>query len=625
MLILVISASDLLAQKKVDKRAKSKRQTDVELLERARSVKTKSPTEAIRLLEQSLNYSRKRKDQGVQGEAYILLGEIYEQIDQKELALQRYEQALDFLNSKKDGNEKASVYQKMGQIYLTRKNDKAAEQYFNNCIEWSYDKKLSLLCEEGLADVKLLRGDIQASASQLDSLEQNNTLDSIARARLEARRSQIYVQQKDLGKASEALQNSINSLPSNQEVDKTDYAPIEKAQQALLDDEELSSTEKIAVRSKLASNPKPTDANTAPVEENLKIAELYESEDNLAEAEKYVERSKALINKNTNAAVAADVYKKSSEYNQRKGQMDLALNDLEQYIQAKEAALNELENNLKDQIEIVKGQKQIDVSQRDYSIEEKDRALLGNQVWTQQLIIGFLSLLLLGSLVYFYFLYKNVREKRRANQLLLLKSLRTQMNPHFIFNALNSVNNFIAKNDEKAANKFLSEFSNLMRKVLDYSQKDFIAFEEEMELNELYLKLEHFRFREKFDYNFQNNAKEYSYNLDVPPMLIQPFIENAIWHGLRYKEDKGQLDISIDERQKDLVITIKDNGIGREKSKALKTKNQKKYKSTGLENVSKRMALFNEIYGKNYEVKISNLNEIAEDKGTVVEIKIPVS
>ena len=84
------------------------------------------------------------------------------------------------------------------------------------------------------------------------------------------------------------------------------------------------------------------------------------------------------------------------------------------------------------------------------------------------------------------------------------------MNPHFIFNALNSVNNFIAKNDEKSANKFLSEFSRLMRKVLDYSQKDFISFEEEMELNELYLKLEHFRFRDKFNYTFSNNAKKHS-------------------------------------------------------------------------------------------------------------------
>ncbi|MEZ4931952.1 MAG: histidine kinase [Saprospiraceae bacterium] len=167
-------------------------------------------------------------------------------------------------------------------------------------------------------------------------------------------------------------------------------------------------------------------------------------------------------------------------------------------------------------------------------------------------------------------------------------------------------------------------FSRLMRKVLDHSQKDFIAFEEEIELNELYLKLEHFRFRDKFDYEFQNKVKNKSFDLEIPPMLIQPFVENAVWHGLRYKEEKGYLKIQIDEVEKHLVVTIEDNGIGREKSKALKTKNQKKYKSTGLENVSKRIALINNIYQKNYEINVQDSNENSADKGTLVQIKIPV-
>ena len=110
-----------------------------------------------------------------------------------------------------------------------------------------------------------------------------------------------------------------------------------------------------------------------------------------------------------------------------------------------------------------------------------------------------------------------------------------------------------------------------MRKVLDYSQKDFISFEEEMELNELYLKLEHFRFRDKFDFAFENNISEYGYNIEVPPMLIQPFIENAVWHGLRYKEGKGRLNVKIHEDANVLIVTIQDNGIGRKKSRALKT------------------------------------------------------
>src|SRR5204862_3297001 len=102
-----------------------------------------------------------------------------------------------------------------------------------------------------------------------------------------------------------------------------------------------------------------------------------------------------------------------------------------------------------------------------------------------------------------YFIYKNAQASKVANQLLALKSLRSQMNPHFIFNALNSVNHFIAQQDERTANKFLSEFSQLMRLVLENSQEDFIPLNKEQEILSLYLKLEHYRFRDKFDYHVE--------------------------------------------------------------------------------------------------------------------------
>ena len=240
-------------------------------------------------------------------------------------------------------------------------------------------------------------------------------------------------------------------------------------------------------------------------------------------------------------------------------------------------------------------------------------------------LVFYLLLLLLAAVAAFYFIMKNVKARRKANQLLYLKSLRNQMNPHFIFNALNSVNNFIAKNDERAANKFLTDFSKLMRMVLDYSQKDFVSFEEEFQLIELYLKLEHLRFRDKFDYTIEKDATIKAVDIDIPPMLIQPFLENAIWHGLRYKEEKGQLLFSIKQETDNLIIGIQDNGIGRAKSKLLKTKNQQKYKSTGLNNVQKRIALINEIYGKNYTLNINDLVTDSIDSGTIIEICIPLN
>ncbi len=618
--MLLIFAGSVYGQKKF----KGKRQTSASLIQQAREVMEKSPPEAIRLVEKAINIASKKEKRQVEGEAYVLLGNIYEQIGQNELALQRYQQAMSRVGNKKDSNPKAIIYERMGQLFLTLENDKQAENSFQLCIDLSYDKSLTLKCEEGLTDVKLFQKNNEEVVAVLDSIASKYELDSIEIARLEARKSQAYTQQKDFSKANEYYNNSINVLPKNKEISKEDYKSIKKAKDDLLDSEELSISEELVIRENVATNTGYTYSNDAQVSENLKLAEIFEAENNLPEAERYIGVSKDLITPGTDAAISAEVYKKSSELNQRAGKISAALSDVEKYKVAKEKSILELENDLKQQIEIVKGQKQIDVSQKDYDLNEKDQELMESQLHTQKIIIGLLSLVLIGSLIFFYFLYKNVREKRKANQKLLLKSLRTQMNPHFIFNALNSVNNFIAKNDEKAANKFLADFSRLMRKVLDYSQKDFITFEEEIELNELYLKLEHFRFRDKFNYTFENNAKQYGYSQEVPPMLVQPFIENAVWHGLRYKEGEGHLDVSINEASDHLSIIIKDDGIGRKKSKALKTDNQKKYKSTGLENVSKRIALINDLYDKNYEIKVSDLNSTIEDTGTIVEIKIPI-
>ncbi len=622
LLFIAFSCTIYGQENEQNKSSKFKRDRGPTLLEQASKVKDRSPTKAVKLVEQAVLQAAKQKDWQTEGEAYVLLANIYEDIDQKALAIQRYEQALNVLGNSKNLSQTASIHQRMGQLFLNLNDDLRAESSFRLCLEYGIENDLRLKCEEGLADVELLRGNVTGSITQLDFVSENYQLDSISNARVEARRSQAYVQQNDYSKASESFYNSVNTLPKNQKLDREDYAPIEKAQEELLNFKDIDNADKLAVQNSVISNAIPDDVF---LKENLKIAELYEAENNLPEAEKFIAASKNAILENSDAETVANVYKKSSEINQKKGRFGAALDDLEKYISAKERAIQKLEGDLKQQVDIVKGQKELDERKQLFYLEEKERELFQSQLKAQKIIIGFLCLMLLASVIYFYFLFKNIKSKRRANQMLLLKSLRTQMNPHFIFNALNSVNNFIAKNDEKAANKFLSEFSRLMRKVLDYSQNDFIPFSEEIELNELYLKLEHFRFRDKFDYRFQNEVQLHGYDLEVPPMLIQPFIENAVWHGLRYKENRGQLDVLVREDGNNIIITIQDNGIGREKSKALKTENQKTYKSTGLDNVSKRVALVNEIYHKNYEINVRDLNSQAEDAGTFVQIKIPIS
>ena len=183
----------------------------------------------------------------------------------------------------------------------------------------------------------------------------------------------------------------------------------------------------------------------------------------------------------------------------------------------------------------------------------------------QRLIIYALLAGLILLLFSLFWMLKSNRQRRLANNLLALKSLRTQMNPHFIFNALNSVNSFIAQNDERTANRYLTDFSTLMRSVLENSEEDFILLDKEIELLELYLKLEHSRFKDKFDYELVvDDAIEQSQFL-IPPMLLQPYVENAVWHGLRYKKEKGFLKVQLIKIDEETIqIEISDNGIGRE-------------------------------------------------------------
>lgn len=211
------------------------------------------------------------------------------------------------------------------------------------------------------------------------------------------------------------------------------------------------------------------------------------------------------------------------------------------------------------------------------------------------------------------------QSRKRANKLLQLKSLRTQMNPHFIFNSLNSVNNFISKNDERSANKYISDFSKLMRKVLEYSQEDMISLDIEIEIIKLYLKLEHSRFKDKFDFEFRIDPNIDLSEISIPPMILQPFIENSIWHGLRYKPEKGMLVVKIEDKTSYLLIKISDDGIGRIKSSELKTKHQKNHKSTALKNIENRLTFIKQLYKTDLEISITNGKD---NMGTVVNIKI---
>ena len=193
-----------------------------------------------------------------------------------------------------------------------------------------------------------------------------------------------------------------------------------------------------------------------------------------------------------------------------------------------------------------------------------------------------------------------------------MQALRAQMNPHFIFNCLSSINRFILKTDTEAASNYLTKFSRLIRMVLNNSKKTFISLEDELEMLCLYLDMEKLRFKDSFDYRITFINSIDTGNVFVPPLLLQPFAENAIWHGLMHREGQGLLEIELSMDNKILTCVITDNGVGRNKASEIKSKSIEKQKSMGLQITKERLALHN----KNHDAQtFFNIEDLTDNEG----------
>jgi len=203
-------------------------------------------------------------------------------------------------------------------------------------------------------------------------------------------------------------------------------------------------------------------------------------------------------------------------------------------------------------------------------------------------------------------------------------ALRSQMNPHFIFNSLNSLQQYVFAGDAIEANHFITNFSSLIRQTLYISGKKFITLDEEIQYLESYLTLERAKYENVF--NFQiNTGENVSENILVPPLILQPFIENSIRHGiLNLKKESGKILINFWVENNSLVCVIEDNGIGRENAMRLKTNQVNSHRSKGMELVQKRIENLNSIYSVNITVSFEDVLE--KDKtGTHVKIQLPLN
>ncbi len=203
-----------------------------------------------------------------------------------------------------------------------------------------------------------------------------------------------------------------------------------------------------------------------------------------------------------------------------------------------------------------------------------------------------------------------------------LQSLRAQLNPHFMFNSLNAIQDLILKEDNHRSHLYLSRFSKLLRMMLDNANQPFVSVKHELEFLELYLSLENLRLPD-LQFTIEKDARVNAEERMVPNMMLQPYIENAIWHGLSHKKGEKKLEVRIHENGSATEFEIEDNGIGRKKATEIKELYRKGHLSKGMELLSKRFNLLSSEYGEAIHTSVIDLENNGEAAGTLVKIEVP--
>jgi tetratricopeptide (TPR) repeat protein/anti-sigma regulatory factor (Ser/Thr protein kinase) len=603
-------------------------------LDSARQFVAISADKSILQIEMALKtINSKRGNASKLAVAYDVLGDVYIRVKQYDLAASNY--SISLTNKKSD-----LVSLKLAKAYALNNEIGKSSSIFSDLLSRKIplDSKVDVF--EGLGDnlkKQMQYDNALANYKNALTLASENEINSRIPV-LNSKIGAIYALQGNSSAAEDYFDNSIESVRkdslnkrvfitnsvANQYRDQQNFdreIELKKGNLRILEEAEISEI-----------SGEVGDDKITVQQLNLDIGNAYAKKRSYDKALNYLEKSKEDAEKVSDVETKKEAVKQLSEVYNSVGDFPKALNSYQEYVGLVDILYQKKEQEIKAAIELSK-----DLAEKQHRINslEKDRNLLESSYLLSEAeqkitienykrqrtiiysLIGGLLLLILT----LYFMYKSNMQRKVSNNLLALKSLRSQMNPHFIFNALNSVNSFIAKNDERSANRYLSDFSTLMRSVLDNSEKDFLPLSEEIELLELYIKLEHSRFKDKFDYEIEIDKFIDIDAYKIPPMLLQPYVENAVWHGLRYKKNKGILKVLISEKNdQHIEIEISDNGIGRRKSKELKTEHQKNQESKGMANIRKRIAILNAMYSDKINVKIEDINE--DNSGTKVKLTL---
>ena len=631
--------------------------------------------ESSRYLFSSLKYYESVKDDAGRAIAYTSLGNLYADQSNYDEALKYFQSALDLNQKIKDKKGIADVLSNVGYVYLKKGqyNESLATHLEAMKIQQELEYKQGLATSiNNIGIVYKAQGKYDealknffASMKISEELQDKNALaDSYNNI------GSVYLEQANRSKDPEAKQKykeALNSYNKGLTVAKEigikkliadSYEGLAIISEKTNDFKKAYEYQSLysAITDSLVNN------ETTKKLESLRIQ--YEVQKTQADEQAKQEKQKAEMK------LAFDRREDSIKYEQKLVSLQLTQQTYiskqqEQDLKLKEASLdlankqNELNrlNYLKSQGELESEQIKREEKEKELTIANQEKSLQSSQLSLQQTQLNlkesqiqaerkqrlfyFGGIVLLSLL--FVFIYRNIKNHQRTEKLvaaerlksekasaahkmaeLELQSLRAQLNPHFMFNSLNAIQELILKEDNDNSHLYLSRFSDLLRMLLENANQPFVTLRKEINLLELYLSLENLRIPD-LKYSIEIDPSIDSNKITIPNMILQPYIENSIWHGLSHKKGERNLNIRVSRKNNNIVCEVEDNGVGREMSAELKSLYRKEHRSRGMELLSKRFNLLSKEYGSEIRTTVEDLHDNGTATGTRVAITVPFS
>ncbi len=355
------------------------------------------------------------------------------------------------------------------------------------------------------------------------------------------------------------------------------------------------------------------------------IGEAYIYMNQHNKAEKYALEGLELSKRIGNVIYQKENLQMLSDIYQKQGRFQKALITYKDFVTLRDSVIGDEKKS-----EIVKKELQFENEKNEAILKAEHTAEIKQQKTVRNFLIGGTGMVVLASglLLWSYKRRRDAQQKLQEAELKAqvadteMKVMRLQMNPHFIFNSLNSISDYLAKNNSKEAEEYLGKFAKVMRMTLENSEHKEISLADELAMLELYIQLERKRLNDKFSYEITVDKSVDAENTMVPPMILQPFVENSIWHGLAKKEGKGHISIIIQQRNNMLHCLVEDDGVGLQAATAASLREELVKKSSLATKITKaRLELINKIKGTNATVQ---LMDKPEGNGVKAELELPL-